>query len=81
MREAEDLTCAEMVELVTDYLEGALEGAGRAAFAAHLGECEPCSRYVEQIRITVELTGRLREEELSPETKAALVGVFRGSTG
>jgi len=78
MEEAGDLTCAELVELVTDYLDGALGPADRARFEQHLGICEGCIAHVEQMRMTVELTGRLRLEDLRPHTRDALVDAFRG---
>jgi anti-sigma factor RsiW len=78
MEEAEDLTCAELVELVTDFLDGALDPADRARFEQHLGICEGCAAYIDQMRVTVELTGRLRLEDLRPDTREALVDAFRG---
>lgn len=74
----EDLTCAELVELVTEYLEGALPPGERARFEAHLGECDGCVNYLDQMRKTVALAGRLRVEDLSPEVQAELVSAFRG---
>jgi anti-sigma factor RsiW len=61
---ATDLSCRELVELVTDYLEGSLPAHERARFDAHLEECEACRAYVEQMRTTVRLTraaGRTQE--------------------
>ncbi len=78
MEEAGDLTCAELVELVTDYLEDALDPADQARFEQHLGICEGCVAYIDQMRVTVELTGRLRLEDLRPHTREALVDAFRG---
>jgi predicted anti-sigma-YlaC factor YlaD len=77
MAEAEDLPCIELVELVTDYLEGALDSATHARFEAHLAECEGCRQYLEQIRFVVAASGRLAVDELAPETRAAMVGLFR----
>ena len=73
-----DLTCAELVELVTEYLEGALAPDDRRRFEAHLDECPHCAEYVEQIRATVRLTGRLREDALRPDVRDALLAAFRG---
>jgi len=73
-----DLTCAELVEIVTEYLEGSLAPVDRRRFEAHLGDCSHCAEYVEQIRTTVTLTGRLREEALPPEARDALLEAFRG---
>ena len=73
-----DLSCKELVELVTDYLEGALDAADRRRFETHVGECGHCAEYLEQIRTTVSLTGRLREETLAPDARGALLEAFRG---
>lgn len=58
------LTCRELVELVTDYLEGALNPDAQREFVAHLAECEDCLRYLAQIRQTVRLLATL---EASPD--------------
>ena len=78
MANAEDLTCAELVELVSDYVEGALPPAERASFEEHLTVCEGCVNYLDQMRTTIALTGRLRSDDLSPEVQAELVDAFRG---
>jgi hypothetical protein len=77
MKTADDLTCQELVELVTDYFEGALPPVERARFEAHRGGCRGCNTYLEQMRQTIRLTGTLTEETLAPETKEALLGIFR----
>ncbi len=56
----------QVVELVTDYLEGALSRAERRRFEAHLGGCEHCTEYLEQMRATIRLSGRLGVEDLTP---------------
>ena len=71
------IVCRDVVELVTNYLEGALSAAEHARVEAHLGACPHCARYLEQMRLTIAATGRLREEDLSPEVKDALLGAFR----
>ncbi len=71
------LSCQELVELVTDYLEGALPAEDRARFDAHIEACDGCTRYLAQIQVTVELTGRLTPEELDPAAEAALLEAFR----
>ena len=73
-----ELSCAELVELVTDYLEGRLGAAERARFDAHLDSCPGCVAHVEQARATVRLAGRLREEDLTPAARASLLAAFRG---
>jgi predicted anti-sigma-YlaC factor YlaD len=75
---AHELTCKELVELVTEYLEGAMTGATRAAFEEHLATCEDCTIFLQQMRRTIELTGTLSEESISPSTRAALMRAFRG---
>ena len=73
-----ELTCAEILELVTEYLEGALPAAEREAFERHLSGCDRCVLYLEQMRETIRLTGALREESLSPEVCEELLAAFRG---
>ena len=72
-----ELTCQQLVELVTDYLEGALPPAERARFEAHLGECEGCENYLLQMRHTIAAVGALSEEHLEPEGRDALLSAFR----
>ena len=71
------LSCQELVELVTDYLEDGLPAPERARFDAHIAGCEDCTAYLEQMRTTIVLTGRLRAEELSPESVESLLEAFR----
>jgi anti-sigma factor RsiW len=73
----EQLSCQELVELVTEYLEGALSAADRARFDSHLAACDGCRTYLEQIRLTIALSGRLTPEQLDPEAERALLGAFR----
>jgi anti-sigma factor RsiW len=72
-----EMTCQELVELVTDYLEGALPPGERERFEAHLAECEGCANYVTQMRTTVRLVGALCEEDLHPAARETLLGAFR----
>ena len=74
---AEDLTCQEVVELVTDYVEGALPARDTALFEEHLEGCDGCDRYVDQIRTTIASVGRVSEDKLPPEMRERLVGAFR----
>ena len=71
------LTCRELVELVTDYLDGRLPDAEAARFRAHLDECDGCAMYVEQFRATVAALGELPQESLSPAAERALLTAFR----
>ena len=72
------MTCHELVELVTEYLEGTLPVEQRARFEQHLAPCPGCADYLEQMRLTIRATGRLAEESLEPRTRDALLAVFRG---
>ena len=71
------LTCQEMVELVTDYLEGRLDDASRERFEAHVAECEACTMYIEQMRQTIVALGRIPAETVSPEAEQELLAAFR----
>jgi predicted anti-sigma-YlaC factor YlaD len=71
------LTCADIVKLVTDYLEGRLTAAERLRFEGHVAICPPCRSYLDQMRTTVELVGGLREEDVPPELEEHLVAAFR----
>ena len=73
----DDLACIDAVELVTDYLEGALSPEDNARFEDHIGRCTGCAAYLEQIRETIELSGRLTPESLSPEAERTLLDAFR----
>jgi anti-sigma factor RsiW len=72
-----DLVCRELVELVTDYLEGRLPARTRRRFERHLSKCDGCTQYVEQLRLTIRATGELREEDLDPELRDRLLHAFR----
>jgi anti-sigma factor RsiW len=72
----EPLTCQQLVELVTDYFDGALTAAERDRFDAHLKVCPGCEQYLEQMRITMRLVGDSGALEERPET-AALLEMFR----
>jgi anti-sigma factor RsiW len=76
LRRKKPLTCRELVELVTDYLEGALSRRDRARFEAHIASCENCTAYLEQFRQTIALTGTLREEDVDPVAREALLAQF-----
>ena len=73
----ETLTCQELVELVTNYLEGVLRPAERARFEAHIAQCQHCSTYLDQIRTTIRLVGTLTTESLSPAAEHELLARFR----
>jgi predicted anti-sigma-YlaC factor YlaD len=71
------LTCKELVELVTAYLEGRLSLHDQARFDEHLAECTACPIYIEQMRQTISLMGELREETISKEARDELIAIFR----
>jgi anti-sigma factor RsiW len=70
------LTCRELVELVTAYLEGVLEPPERARFEQHLAGCDGCDAYVDQMRQTLTALGRLPDESLSPDARDRLLAAF-----
>jgi anti-sigma factor RsiW len=73
-----ELSCQEIVELVTDYIEGVMPSEERRRFEHHLTYCPGCVTYVEQIRETIRLTGETpREETLSPALREGLLTQFR----
>ena len=83
-RRRTDLLCVEFVEVVTEYLEGAMAARDRVRLESHLSACPGCTRYLAQIRITIDLTGRLTEhdvEALGREGRDALLGAFRAYRG
>ena len=77
MKAAAPLSCQELVELVTEYLEGALPGPQRLAFEQHVAICPPCRGYFAQLRRTIRVAGRLREEDLPEHLRDALLSAFR----
>jgi anti-sigma factor RsiW len=76
-----EITCREFVELVTDYLEGRMAADRRLLFEEHLAFCTPCVTYLEQMRRTIALTGSLRERDLEPAARDAMLHVFREFAG
>ena len=78
MRLQRELTCAELVELVTEYFEGALATDDAERFEEHLTLCPACLAHFDQMRATVAATGRLREDDLATELVDGLLAAFRG---
>ena len=76
--DVEQLSCQELVELVTDYLEGALSPVDSARFEDHIGRCGACSIYLAQMRQTIEVLGHLPADALTPEAERDLLEAFRG---
>jgi anti-sigma factor RsiW len=72
-----ELTCRELVELVTDYLEDRLSPEARTRFESHLAICDGCQAYLDQMRQTIQTLGRLPEESLSPQARETMLEAFR----
>jgi anti-sigma factor RsiW len=72
-----DLPCRELVELVTEYLEDRLPPEDRARFDAHVGLCDGCRTYLDQMRQVLRAAGKLSEEALEPEARDTLLSAFR----
>jgi anti-sigma factor RsiW len=66
-----------MVELVTAYLEDALPPADRKRFEAHIARCDACTAYLEQMRMTLRMLGRLEPAAVSPDAERELLQAFR----
>jgi anti-sigma factor RsiW len=71
------LTCQELVELVTEYLEGTLSPVDKARFEEHIELCPMCQVHLDQLRITVRELGQLREGDIDPAILAELKTRFR----
>lgn len=74
----EPMPCRRLVELVTDYLEGALDEDTTRAFERHLATCDGCAAYVDQMRATLDLLGHIPPETLEPVVRDRLLATFRG---
>lgn len=77
MTPSHELTCQELAELVTEYLEGAMPPPESTRFEAHLAGCPGCAIYLEQMRETVRLVGMLTEESIPVEGRERLLRAFR----
>ena len=71
-----ELICQQAVDLVTDYIEGSMSRTDRRRFETHLSACPHCTEYFAQMRKTIQLTGRLRSEELPAEVRDELVALY-----
>ncbi|HYH60072.1 MAG TPA: zf-HC2 domain-containing protein [Thermoleophilaceae bacterium] len=76
-----EMPCQELVEVITDYLEGALPERDRIRFEEHLDACGKCREYVTQFERTIRAVGVVREQELDPEVREGLMEAFRGWSG
>ena len=72
-----DMACQELVELVTAYLDGSLSRSDRRRFRAHISGCDHCTAYVEQMRLVIEATGSITEDDLEPAAREELLEAFR----
>lgn len=72
------MSCQELVELVTEYLEGKLGWRDHRRMAKHLKGCDACVEYVAQMRETLDLLGTVPVDSISPEVQDALLDAFRG---
>ena len=74
----DEMSCRDLVEVITDYLEGTMDPADRLRFDAHLGECPYCVNYLDQMRATISALGQLTEDAIRPEARDELLAAFRG---
>jgi anti-sigma factor RsiW len=72
------MACQELVELVTAYFDGSLSRSNRRRFEKHIRGCEHCTAYLEQMRLVIEATGRLTEEDIDTAAREDLLDAFRG---
>ncbi len=77
----EALSCKELVELVTDYLEGALPAMEGARFEEHIAGCPHCTAYLDQMRATISALGHIPEESLAPAARDELLTAFADWSG
>jgi anti-sigma factor RsiW len=76
-RRRRDVVCRQAVALLTDYLEDALPSRDRARLEDHLAECPHCREYLAQLRATIDASGHVEPDDLSPEALDELVGLYR----
>ncbi len=73
----DELTCQEVVELVTEYLENALLPETRKRLEEHVDNCRGCTTYIEQVQLTIDMLHQLAEEPVFPATRQELLQHFR----
>jgi len=71
-----EMPCQELVEVITDYLEGALSERDRIRFEEHLAVCAKCREYVAQFERTIQLVGSVSESDLEPQVRDDLLVAF-----
>jgi anti-sigma factor RsiW len=72
-----ELACAEVVELVTAYLDGRLVPTDAERFEEHLALCDGCATYLEQIRVSIAALGELRTDDMPSALRESLLEAFR----
>ena len=77
MADGTAISCQEVVEVITDYLEGKLSPEDLAIFEAHLAICDGCQWYLDQMRITIAAVGRVEDEEVPAELRDTVLAAFR----
>ena len=77
MADGTAISCQDVVEVITDYLERRLSPEAAAIFEAHLALCDGCQWYLDQIRITIAAVGRIDDEEVAPELRDTVLAAFR----
>jgi anti-sigma factor RsiW len=77
MADGTAISCQEVVEVITDYLEGKLSAENAAIFEAHLELCDGCRWYLDQMRTTIAAVGRIEDEEIPPELRGTVLAAFR----
>jgi anti-sigma factor RsiW len=80
-RRSSALTCQQAVELVTAYLDNALPAGQRERLERHLAQCDNCAQYLHQIEQTIAATGRVSVDQLTPQSRAALLDLYRATRG
>jgi anti-sigma factor RsiW len=75
------IVCRQAVELLADYLEGALPSRDAARLDAHLADCPHCSEYLAQLRAVIEAAGHVEPDDLSPATLDELVRLYHAWRG
>ena len=77
MNATQEMSCKELVQVINDYLEGALSAADRRRFEEHLSICPGCQTYLDQMRKTIQVVGRLSEESIPSDARDTLLQAFR----
>jgi anti-sigma factor RsiW len=77
MQTEDELSCQQVVVLVTDYLENALLPESRRRLEAHVAECPGCQNYIEQLQMTIDMLHQIAQEPVFPATKQELLQLFR----